>query len=54
MSGRSLADLRKMPRAQIKNITKDEVFDSVLSAADVDVRVVARLEETPINCDRVE
>ena len=45
MSGKSLTDLRKMPRAQIKNITKDELIDTILSAADVDVGAVARLEE---------
>ncbi len=44
MSGKSLADLRKMARAQIKNIIKDELIDTIMSAAD-DVGAVARLEE---------
>ena len=34
-----------MPRAQIKSITKDELIDSILSAAEVDVGNIARLEE---------
>lgn len=45
MSGKSLADLRKIPRTQLKSITKDELIDSILSASDADVGVVARLEE---------
>ena len=45
MAGRSLADIRKMPRAQIKSINKEELIDTILSAADVDVGAVARLEE---------
>ena len=44
MSGKSLADLRKMPKAQIKSITKDELIDTILAASDVDVGAVARLE----------
>ncbi len=40
-----MADLRKMPRAQIKNITKDELIETILSASEVDVAALARLEE---------
>ena len=44
MSEKPLAELRKMPRAQIKSITKDELIDTILAARDVDVGEVARLE----------
>lgn len=45
MSVKSLVDIRKMNRSQIKNLTKDDLIDSILSAVDVDVGVMARLEE---------
>lgn len=44
MTGRSLADLRKLQRNQLKSITKDELIDAIMSAGDADVGVVALVD----------
>lgn len=45
MANKSLADLRKMPRAQLKAINKDELIDCIMSANDREMGVLTRLEE---------
>lgn len=44
MPVRSLVDLRKLQRNQLKSINKDELIDAILSASDEDAGPSARLE----------
>lgn len=45
MSNRSLVDLRKLQRTQLKSINKDDIIDAILSAGDADIGPTSRLEE---------
>ena len=44
MTGKSLKDLIKLQRNQLKNVNKDELIDAVLSAGDTDAVMATRIE----------
>lgn len=44
MTGKSLTDLIKMQRNQLKSVNKDELIDAILSAGDTDAVMATRIE----------
>ena len=44
MPGKSLTDLIKMQRNQLKSVNKDELIDAILSADDTDAVMATRIE----------